>query len=336
MSTDLLISFVGLLLIFLTAYDFFDTTLSSNGSGFITHRVSHGIWQLLLRISQARDSPHILKRAGISVILSLIALWLGLLWLGLFLLLVGDSDSVVTSSKSIPATVPDKLYYSGYVLSTMGNGGFKPGSSLWQFITSVFSFAGFIFITTAMTYVISVASAVIDKRSLSLFIANLGDSPQQILINAWDGERLLGLTSVAIELQQMINRHVQNHMAYSTLHFFHSGYPQNAIAINIARLDEALSIALVLFDPVLKKDQQQLRPLRNALSVYLDTLEQTFVGSAQNVEALPDLSSLNDQRIGVLTKPATIEKKLAEFRKRRKLLTGFLHSSGWDWDDVYK
>ena len=120
----------GILIVALTAYDFFSTTLSSNGASFMTHRVSHFIWQSFLRMSRISGRPQLLKSAGISVILTLIVLWLGLLWLGLFLILLGDYDSVVTSAKSLPASALDKLYYSGYVLSTMGNGDFKPGSTM--------------------------------------------------------------------------------------------------------------------------------------------------------------------------------------------------------------
>ena len=332
---DILALFAGILVVALTAYDFFNTTLSSNGAGFMTHRVSQLIWRSFLRVSRLSDSPPVLKSAGISVILTLIILWLGLLWLGLFLILLGDYDSVVTAARSLPASALDKLYYSGYVLSTMGNGDFKPGSTRWQLVTAVFSFAGFIFITTAMTYVISVASAIIDKRSLSLFIANMGDSPQELLTNAWDGESLSGLTSVATELRQMINRHVQNHRAYSTLHFFHSGRKRSSIAINIVKLDEALSIALLLFDPVTVQDRQALRPLRNALSTYLDTLDKTFVRSAQEIDVLPDLSDLKGEQMEVLTDPAAIKEKLGELTSRRKLLAGFLYNNGWNWKEVY-
>ena len=332
---NLLALLAGILVVALTAYDFFNTTLSSNGASFMTHRVSHLIWQSFLHISRISDSPPVLKSAGISVILSLIILWLGLLWLGLFLILLGDYDSVVTAAKGLPASALDKLYYSGYVLSTMGNGDFKPGSTRWQLVTAVFSFAGFIFITTAMTYVISVASAIIDKRSLSLFIANMGDSPQELLTNAWDGESLSGLTSVATELRQMINRHVQNHRAYSALHFFHSGRKRSSIAINIVKLDEALSIALLLFDPVTEQDRRALRPLRNALSTYLDTLDKTFVRSAQEIDVLPDLSDLQGEQMKVLTEPAAIEKKWRELTSRRKLLAGFLYNNGWNWKEVY-
>ena len=332
---NLLALLAGILIVVLTVYDFFSTTLSSNGAGFMTHRVSHLIWQSFLRVSRLSDSPPVLKSAGISVILTLIILWLGLLWLGLFLILLGDYDSVVTAAKGLPASALDKLYYSGYVLSTMGNGDFKPGSTRWQLVTAVFSFAGFIFITTAMTYVISVASAIIDKRSLSLFIANMGDSPQELLTNAWDGESLSGLTSVATELRQMINRHVQNHRSYSTLHFFHSGRKRSSIAINIVKLDEALSIALLLFDPGIEKDQRALRPLRNALSMYLDTLDKTFVQSAQEIDVLPDLSDLKGEQMEVLTDSAAIKEKWSELTPRRKLLAGFLYNNGWNWEDVY-
>ena len=325
----------GILVVALTVYDFFNTTLSSNGAGFMTHRVSHLIWQSFLRISRISGKPQVLKSAGISVILTLIIMWLGLLWLGLFLILLGDYNSVVTAAKSLPASALDKLYYSGYVLSTMGNGDFKPGSTQWQLVTAVFSFAGFIFITTAMTYVISVASAIIDKRSLSLFIANMGDSPQELLANAWDGESLSGLTSVATELRQMINRHVQNHRAYSTLHFFHSGRRRSSIAINIVKLDEALSIALLLFDPVIEKDQRALRPLRNALSTYLDTLDKTFVRAAQEIDIWPDLSALENKHLKVSAEAAVVKERWHELRPRRKLLAGFLYDSGWSWEDVY-
>ncbi|MDF9799203.1 hypothetical protein OKW21_004466 [Catalinimonas alkaloidigena] len=334
---NVIVFLVGLCIILITAHDFFYTTLSSNGAGIITHKVTKAIWSLFLNVSKLRSNRSVLKFSGITIMLFLFSMWIMLLWIGLFVMLVSEEISVVTSSKGLSASLLDKFYYSGYVLSTMGNGDFKPGAEFWQVITAIFSFAGFIFITTGISYIISVSSAIINKRTLSLTISNLGNTPQQILLRTWNGNDFSRLLNYVPQLQQQINRHVQNHMAFPILHFFHTGRKKDAIAVNITNLDEALSIVLLFGEPD-KTNQgltDGLHPLRDALYFYLASLKGPFIQATDGEQDFPNLSSLEGMPIKPSISGDEIKNNYDPLKQRRMLLSGLLQNGGWNWKDIY-
>lgn len=326
----------GALIVLITAYDFFYTTLSASGAAFITHRTTHAFWSFFLFSSKVFHSKKILKGAGGFILLCTLLLWLILLWAGLFLMLISDERSVVTSSKELTSGLVDKLYYSGYLLSTLGLGDYKPEGKLWQMLTSIFSFTGFIFITTAISYFVSVSSAIISKRTLSLTISNLGSSPQVILSNSWNGKDFSRLIRYVPSLQQQINQHTQSHMAYPVLHFFHTAGKKDSIAINLTNLDEALSILLLSNDGQSPNNQEDLNSLRDAIDFYLNTLKQSFIQPLNQQHPVPDLSPLKMYEIHFTDDQKVIKEKFSQLQERRSLLAGLLKNDGWSWKDIYE
>ncbi|MEP4445054.1 MAG: ion channel, partial [Hyphomicrobiales bacterium] len=215
---------LGITILVVIAYDFFYTTLSFNGAGYLSRLTSRFLSALFLFLNRYIPRRNALRYSGVTHILFLLGMWIGLLWIGFFLLLVSDPRSVVEAGTGSAASVLTKLYVSGYTLSTLGVGDYIPGSEGWQIIMAAFSFAGFIFITTAMTYLMSLTTAVIHKRNLSLFIANMGDTPEEILINLYscEEEHFIMLPDFSIKLREMINKHNQNHYAHPAVHYFYS------------------------------------------------------------------------------------------------------------------
>lgn len=321
----------GILIVTVTACDFFYTTVSFNGAGIMARLVSNGIAKLFLWTNQQTRSRFLFKFSGMTHILAQVALWLGLLWLGLFLLLMADPLSVLHAPTETAASAVNKFYFSGYVLSTLGNGQYIPNGGGWQITVAVFSFAGFIFITTAMTYLMNLTSAVIHKRNLSLFIANLGDTPEAILANSFKGNEFKQLIDVAPILQQMINKHSQNHYAHPGVHYFYSIPREEALPVNLANLDEALT----LLEHRVEKENvplQELRPLRDAIDKFLNTMEHHFIrGFKVDCDGTPDLKYLRKTGISLRKQ----EPPILNVEKRRSLLAGLLRSTGWSWEDIY-
>ncbi len=332
---NIFIFIAGVGVVMLVAYDFFYTTLSSSGAGLLTHHMNHRIWYFFLFLSKTFQTKRPLRLAGVFILLSTLALWVLLFWAGLYLMLLSEERSVVSSTKEETAGLLDKIYFSGYVLSTMGNGDFKSGSKFWQVLTAVFSFTGFIFITTAISYFVSVSTAIINKRTLSLCISNLGNSPQQILLNTWNGHDFSRLMPYVAQLQQLLNKHTQSHMAYPVLHFFHTGHKKDAVAVNLTNLDEALSIwwlAVQQEDDIARKD---LMPLRDAISFHLNMLKHTFIKPVPQEEPLPALAALTKAGIAIADDPEEIRTKFQQLKSRRSLLSGLLQNDGWSWQDIY-
>ncbi|WP_218127202.1 potassium channel family protein [Catalinimonas alkaloidigena] len=243
---------------------------------------------------------------------------------------MSETGSVVSSTQHTAASMLEKVYFSGYVLSTMGNGDFKPGSKAWELLIAAFSFIGFVFITTAMTYLVSVSSAIIHKRSLSLFISNLGETPQDLLLRTGDKEHVEGLLSVATALQNMINRHTQNHTSYPIAHYFHSGRKQDAIALQMTKLDEALT----LLEYIVEADVKALLPLRHAINNYLDVLGQKFIQPQAETHIIPQMHELESAGWITMDERA-LAKKWALAASRRAMLAALLYDDGWNWTDVY-
>src|SRR5690606_21164350 len=108
--------------------------------------------------------------------LKVLSVWIILVWVGLFLVFTSNPEAIVNSD-GIAANLWERLYFTGYVLSTLGMGNFYPTSPFFEILTSFFSFFGFIFFTSSITYFLSVSSALVKKRLLAKTINNLGKSP---------------------------------------------------------------------------------------------------------------------------------------------------------------
>lgn len=315
---ELLYLLVGAVLLVLIVYDFFFTTLSGSGAGFIsaliainTYRISNFLVRFFGR--------GIYRFSGLMVNLMVLAVWMFIVWIGLFLVYSYNPD-VITSSDGRIADIWERLYFTGYTLSTLGMGDFTPTTASFQIITSFFSFFGFIFFTSSMTYFLSVSSALINKRTLARSIRNLGDSPVVI------AENLLRLdTSYAYQqvhsLQEMVDRHAVNHEAYPVIHYYTQSAPALCLSLNIARLDEAISILLT-------KDTEDklphvLGPLRSSLTHFLMYLDRNYPGSPPQ----------HEDPITILTYEIN-KREEEDLQKRRKILGGFLRSERLDWEHV--
>ncbi len=321
----------GIVIVIATACDFFYTTVSFNGAGKLAKSVSSGIAALFLWTNEKTRSRFLFKFSAMTPILTQVALWIGLLWFGLFLMLMGDPLSVLHAPSGDPASAINKFYFSGYVLSTLGNGQYIPNGEGWQIVVAAFSFAGFIFITTAMIYLMNLTSAVIHKRNLSLFISNLGETPEEIVANSYSNEGFERLTNIASTLQQMINKHSQNHYVHPGVHYFYSISRQESLSINLTNLDEALTIIQYRIEQG-KVPAQDLRPLRDAIDKFLDTIEHHFIRSFEvDEDDARDIRFLQER--GIPLNEEVADESAVE--KRRSLLAGLLQSTGWSWDDIY-
>lgn len=311
---------IGSLILVVTIYDFFSTTLSGSGAGFIAEKISifsDRIIQLLVKAF----GRSVYKVHGLFVNLMVLAVWILLVWLGLFLVYSWNPEAI-TNSNGRPANLWERLYFTGYIISTLGLGNFKPISGFFEIVTSVFSFFGFIFFTSSMTYFISVSSALVNKRTLAKSIFNLGKSPQEIankflfLDSSYSYQQMLNL-------QEMIDKHSVNHHAYPVVHFYTESKPQKSLSLNLARLDEALSILIEYKDG--GELQQELEPVRSSLTYFLENLEENFSNSLPTVKKSTDQSIFSYQG-NVL--------KGEDLIKRRQVLEKLFISEGFTWEDV--
>ncbi|HET6626252.1 MAG TPA: potassium channel family protein [Nocardioidaceae bacterium] len=191
---------VGLALVLLVFVDALTTTLVvAAGAGPLTRRVSRVLWSLLLRV-HTRDKPSLMLSAGGTMLLVLtVVTWVVGLWVGWSLVFLG-SDQVISSSDRAPASPAGVVYFTGMTIFTLGVGDFVVDSAVWRVLSTVASFTGLTLVTLAITYLVSVVSAVVARRALAIHIIALGDTAEDTVCRVWDGHRFS-----AVFIQQLIS-----------------------------------------------------------------------------------------------------------------------------------
>jgi len=324
---------LGIILLILTATDLINTSLSVRGAGFLTRRLSKSIWSVLLVVNKKMGQRKVLQFGGAIILVSILINWLLLIWISASLLFISEPKSLMNVETNTTTTIVNKIFFTGYTLSTLGLGDIEPEGNFWDILTAILSFTGLILISIAITYLIPVVSAEITKRKISVNINTLGGSVQEILLNYWNGSNFKELEQPFIPLIDSIILHAQNHKAYSVLHFFHSSDRKEAFVLNITNLDEVLTVLL----HNIPKDQQPsyttLIRLRKAISSYLVTLPATFITPGKKTPPIQILTDLESKGIPILS-GTTVDQEYKKLTTRRRLLLSLINDDGWEWTDL--
>ncbi|GAB3531801.1 potassium channel family protein [Pontibacter brevis] len=322
---------VGVIIICCTAFDLLYTTFAPRGASFISGPVTLAVWRTFYFFGRFTKKRAPLTGAGLAIVFSILITWVVLLWVGNILIYSSDKDSVITSSTLLPANTMERIYFTGYTLSTLGNGDFKAGTDGWSIYTAFISFTGLMFITIAITYMVPVLSAVTQRRALSIQIASIGNSPQRILLNNWNGENLKKLEDQFHNLTQEIVHQGQMHLSYPVLHYFQHEDKEASLLPNLAALDEAITLILIYVPEHMRPGDEYLVPLRKAIT--------TFIGSLTSLYIKPDKSDVPaihvdelQQADFPLLKPDMT--KLEQLSKRRRALKYMVEYNGWEWKEI--
>lgn len=327
----------GFILFAAIVFDLVKTTFSSTGGGFITKFLSKGVWQLFFWAAGKNGRSGLLPYAGSLTMLTVLLFWVVGLWAGFFLLLLSDYDSIISSSTQAPADTLEKLYYAAFTLSSLGVGDFTATTDFWRIITGVAGFSGLVFITASITYFVPVLSAVGQKSKFCTYLHSMGKTPQEILINSWNGADFSLFLDKASDLTQMLAEHSLNHHAYPVIHYFHSSKPELSIAPTVVLLNETLQLLHSVVAKDVVADKLSVAMLQAAIDQYINVVEGNFLKVDSNEDEMPepDLHALLEKGIPLRERTLNGDDKLKPFLERRKLLTNLLVKDGWTWRDVY-
>ncbi|MDQ3931419.1 MAG: hypothetical protein M3252_01070 [Actinomycetota bacterium] len=321
----------GAALLLATAYDLVRTVFDvGQGGGPITGRASTLLWRGVLALRTRGVSHRTVERLGIAVVLSVVATWLVVMWLGWTLTISGDPNAVVETATSRPATFWERAYFVVTSLFVLGPGEFQGGTTGWRFVVGGNAVTGLLVVTLSITYLLPIIEAASDRRSLAATIFALGDTPQDIVLSVWDGKDVSELHDHLTTLLPSLTSMGQRHLAYPVLHFFHSSSRRSAIAPAIAALDEALGIIRYGLD-VPEREPSSFTAARRVIGEFLPTL-QLFPGGDDEPPP-PQLDRLRD--FGVPMRQADeFAKRLEADSGRRCLLLATVREDGWEWEDV--
>lgn len=261
---------LGLLVVLLTIIDIIWTTLwVDGGAGFITNKICTLLWILMTRMNRGNDG--ILKFSGPIILITTLVNWIILLWIGWTLIFSGSFESITNTVNNNPIEWKNFIYYSGYSIFTLGSGDYAPTSPLWQILTTIASGTGMLFFTLGASYIISVIGAVGDKRSFASSVLGIGSSPEEIVIESWNGNDVSSIDLLLMNLSDNLSKLSVKHKAYPLLHYYHTNKKQQASAIAIPIIDDALSIMEFAIEKGAKPNLILLKKFRSCIDDYLDT-----------------------------------------------------------------
>ena len=178
---------VGGAIIVTALVDLIWTTMSLRHAGPISTQITRGLGVAARLVARREHFAGALTAAGPLILSATLFGWVTLLWIGWLLVFLAVPQAVIDVGSNAPAGFWDRVYFTGYVISTLGIGDVVPGPAVWQVLTALAALTGLTTITVGITYLLSVLNAVAGRRQLAQYITSLGRTPEQLLIDSWTG-----------------------------------------------------------------------------------------------------------------------------------------------------
>ncbi|AJD90381.1 membrane protein [Jeotgalibacillus malaysiensis] len=322
---------IGLILLVVTLVDFIWTTLwVEGGAGPVTNHLSNGIWRFMKMIS--RGNSKILSLAGPLILVMTIICWVVLFWAGWTFIFASQYGALFNTQNGIPADFMDHVYFTGYVFFTLGNGEIVPNGDNWKVLTIIATGTGMFTITFAVTYLLSVLSAVTQKRAFAQSVSGLGRNGTDIVKSAWDGQNLHNLDLLLNSFSTELSKLTAQHKAYPILHHYHSINAQTEGVVAVAALDEAITLIYSGVPVKYWPNALLLKENRSAVDDYLKTLHGTHIHSSAEEPPVPDPAILSQAGIPTVDKEI-FDVSVKESADRRKQLFGLIKDNASKWPD---
>lgn len=321
----------GALLVLLVFVDALLTTVTvSAGAGPLTSKILAACWRLLLRFHRDGTERSFLTYGGTMLLMTTVLLWVAGLWAGWTLVFLG-SEAVVQATTRAPAGLADQVYFSGLTVFTLGTGDYVAATPGWRLVSAFTAFSGLFLVTLAITYLVSVVSAVVNRRALAIQIHGLGATAEEIVTRGWDGERFSPMFE-----QHLVNvtTHVvtaaEQDLAYPVLHYFRASHRSLAAPCAVAALDDALLLLDRAVDPSVRPAPNAVEPLRFGIDRYVTTA--TRISATPQVQAPPPPTTQQLAAVGVPTAPVSeLHTGVEHAAERRTELHQLVVSAGWRW-----
>ena len=323
----------GIIVISVIMVDVIWTAVSTQGGGMITSPLARGIDRIMAAGQRSAPKSSRFSLSGPLAVTVVMALWILGLWLGWLLMFSAESQWVVDGKTNSPTDWVGRIYYVGFTVSTLGIGDIKPAGEIAQILTPVAAFNGLTVATLAITYIVSLVSASVQKRQLAFSISGLGSHPAELLQKAWNGQNYRGLELPFNTISTQLSQSAEQRLAYPILDNFHSQESGGALSLQVAVLDEALSLLMHGVEKSQQPEPAVLENLHSALTHYLDRIAE---GIGPVKVDVPDVLPL-----GKLAESGPTLKAESDYRAsmeaqgdRRQLLHQLIRNDGWVWTDV--
>lgn len=323
---------VGSLLIIAIMLDAFKTTLTTRGSGFLSGPFTFMVRRAIGVLHRIGGRRNILIHAGPLTLIMLVMLWLLILWAGWTLVFMGLENGIGNDQHQRP-TLAGYIYYAGFTLSTLGIGDLMPQTNAARVLTSVAAFNGLILVTLVISYSIPIVNGVINRRKLAFSLALLGKNVTSLLINTWNHEDFRQLEQSLHQVGPEIIHCAENQLAYPVLDYFYTLEAEFSLGLQIAMLDEALTVLIAGINETQLPSSLTLQQSREILFLYISRSHEATHPTTANVPPLPTITSLATSGLP-LKSQQIFEENMRDYDHRRCLLHKLVLHEGWKWSDI--
>ncbi|MGY1708737.1 potassium channel family protein [Geodermatophilus sp. SYSU D00758] len=323
----------GAVLLLLGLADVVATTLAvGTGGGPLTRRLLGRTWRGLLRLHRRGRGSRWLSWAGPGLLLMTALVWVGLLWGGWSLVFLASSGAVVDADTGAPAGVADVVYYAGFTVFTLGTGDVVAATPAWRITTAVASFTGLFSVTLAITYLVSVLSAVVARRALAVQVHALGEDAAGVLVQGWTGRDFSqAFVQQLVSLGGALASVAEQHLAYPVLHYWHSRDRGASAPLALAQLDDALLLLRGAVAENARPGESAVVALRRSLGRYvLAAGAVSAVPETDRRPPVPDPGPLAAAGIPLADR-AALARLAAEEAAHRGALARLVHGDGRTW-----
>ncbi len=320
---------IGVIIIIAVFIDFFYTTLSGNGSGFLTKYFNNLISKIILGLNW----KWLRKISGFLHVTATLNLWLILLLVGCFFVFSSNEPMVINSSTDEPASFGSRFYYTCYILSTVGIGDYVPDTSFGQIVTGLLSFSGFILLTTALAYVISITGAVSDKRDLAVAISSMGNNPKGLYNYFTQEEKLSLLFDASPDMRQLLHTFTHNYLSYPMIENYLTNNLTNSEGVQLVNLYEVLRIVFCQSE---QNEQIKLLPLIRSFNYFMKIHMKNEKSHTDYEEK--DVNELRVRYWTPILQKEGINLDVTDIQLqdiKLENIDSLLASSGWSWTDIY-
>lgn len=319
----------GVLLLVTAAVDALWTTLwVDRAAGPLTARITSLAWRSALRLVGRRHT--VLGAFGPLLLLGTVLLWVAMLWAGWVLVFAADPQSLLWTRGPGHADWTGRIWFVGYALFTMGNGDYTPQEGLWQVVSALVNASGMFLVTLAITYLLSVLSAVTNKRAFASSVHGLGRTGTGFVLAGWNGRDLHPLDRQLTQLSGQLVQVTEQYLAYPVLQYFHAARAEKSPALAVAVLDDALLLLRFAVSPALRPDPAATTAAWSSVGTFLETLEPAFIPTAPVPPPLPDVAPLPSSGVPVVD-DGEFAAAVEGVTERRRRILGLVRNDGWDW-----
>ena len=219
----------GVVLLWLVAYDVYATILHARARGGpVSELLNRSVWRsartIAFRLSRQRRH-RFLNAIGPLLLPSLIVIFILLLVNGFALIYLPRMPAQFSvKTETYSGAWVESMYFSGATLATLGYGDVTPLTVAMRTVALTEGFAGLGLISLAVTYLITVYTALEHKRAVALSFyhqAVEGADVAGFIAHHFVAGRFQGLESVLRSAARDVQGLLESHVEHPIIHYFH-------------------------------------------------------------------------------------------------------------------